>query len=196
MTIQLLPLPIDLMFEYGKENFGKISGLAQYLLSFPPEKISAFALVPKETLINRALEFERGGLFSSNEPQQWLLERLNDQSERCGGGTCIVQDIWMKISDRMPFLSTIGAAMFGHDGSPYYWLGSADFSYDKIRDTFGASRGFQILAAFTSRSLDKNKISADNIIDNLTFNTLLEGVQELYMRAYDEESFFILQLHQ
>lgn len=191
--MQLIKLPSDIMFKYIQDNLGNTPGLAAYLLSFPSTQFSAWALVPKETLLNRALEFERGGLFSTSQTQQWLFNRLENLCKRYVGGTFFVQDVWLTIEDNVSPLSDIPASMFGYDGSPYYWIKCDAFSYDKVGDTLKSPGGFQILAAFSSCLLDKEKFVIHPVIDEPTFKTLLKGVQEYYMRAYDGESFFVLQ---
>lgn len=191
--MQLIKLPSDIMFKYIKDNLGNTTGLAAYLLSFPSTQFSAWALVPNETLFNRALEFERGGLFSTRQTQQWLFNRLENLCKRHVDGTFFVQDVWLKIEDNLHTSSDIPASWFSYGGSPYYWLKCDAFSRDKVGDTLRSPGGLQILAAFSSCLLDKKQIVSDLTIDESTFKTLLKGVQEYYMRAYDGESFFVLQ---
>lgn len=190
--MQLIELPAELVFKYVNDNFGDTSGLAEHLQSFPVAQYTACALVPNGTLLNRALEFDRGGLFSMSQTLRWLSERLKELGQQYGGGTFFVQDVWMTIEDRARFLSEFRAAMFGYDVSPYFWLGGENFSYDWVEDTLGATRSFQIVAAFTSHPLHKNQVGNDLMIDGSSFGALLSGVKEYYLRAYDQESYIVL----
>jgi hypothetical protein len=192
MAMQLIELPTELVINYAMDNFGGISGLAAHLLSFSPAELAAYSLVPTGTEQGRALEFERGGLFSMSQTRQWLLGRLKTLSKQYGAGTFFVQDVWMKIDDHTKFIADLQTNMFCINSSPFFWAGHEAFSSKCIANTLAATRGFQILAAFSVHHLSKGQFENDFVIDEVKFNALLSGVKEYYMRAYDEESFLVL----
>jgi hypothetical protein len=192
VTIQLLELAPDVVIRQAKGMMEGVPGLAAHLLSLPVADFSAYALVPEGTLQDRALEFERGGFFSTSEDCRWLFERLRALGEQYAGGAFVVQGVWTNTEDHAKNPLDCPITMFSFNGSAYFAMDYQHFSLEQIKMATGAAFGFQILAAFTTHPLNMAGLGSELSMAEAEFEAMLQGIKEFYLNAYDGESFLIL----
>ena len=189
----LVDLPsIEPVTKYLEDNFDKSSLLATHILSAPHSKLSVRALVPNGTSLDRALEFDRGGLNEMDAASTWLTDRVRNQCRSEGGGTFLVEDAWIEIGDIPQVRSKVHVPLFAFDHSTYYWADCAGLTNTAVGDVLKAAASFQIIAAFTLFKLASDKVPNKSTIDEKIFESLVSHVKEFYLRAYDQESFVVL----
>lgn len=146
-----------------------------------------FAPLPATTSLERAKQFEAGGLMSRRETFAWLERHVEQLSERTPGGSLVFQDVWAR-----PHLFPVP-----HDGmlfdadSVYYAFGPREISPAAISMAIGEITSFVFVAVFCNFSfratdVPQTRVVPDNIIDEIANST-----QEIFISAYDQEGLVV-----
>ncbi len=160
-------------------------------------KVSAgnpcFALVPRGTSLERALRFEAGGLISGAQATAWLVERLNALSKRLGNGSFVTHDVWVA-----PHLQGLAAAnLRAHylpiQGQSYFWTGGPKFGVDQVMGALNAPASFFTISAFCKTNLHEHLANTSTFLEAEMHSEILASTVELYVSAFDQESFLVLQ---
>jgi hypothetical protein len=189
----MLQLPSTLqVFDFYEDKIGPASGIAKCLLLKPANDFSAFAVVPKGISIERATDFSRGGVCSIVESTGWLSERTLQLAGKNKSGLFVAQDIWANLEFHLPFKKQSKSKAFGFSSSTYYWLNASEIAQENLEYTTRVT-SFECICAFSSYDISQCPPPNYEPIQETLFNSILEGIQEFYIRAFDQESFIVLQ---
>lgn len=162
-------------------------GAAALLVETVSSAGEIFAPLPSGTSYDRALQFEFGGLSARSHALDWLFEDLTNK----GGGTLLVQDIWLKPDDLTVKRAKIET--YFTDGSQvYYYLPLASLSPARLLNLYKQVSSFQFVGFHIAGDLalsveDKNehRVSAVRIQEFAPLATTV------YISAYDQEAWVV-----
>lgn len=170
--------------EYFFECLDGERGVARAVVSLIASKPIVEAIVPEGTDIERIEKFDSGGLvvnpfFSFNK---WLKTRLSEQKFR--NISIILQDFWItpediKVASEHREISNV----FLLDDSVYFYLSIEELERDRLLNIIDNVMSFNFALYVTS--LDIKKLSS------ITISLFTSSVREVYLSAYDRESFLL-----
>ena len=141
------------------------------------------AVLPQDAPMSIAERYKTGGVASGNETYRWLTERI-ERLATDRPGALVIQDIWMGPNDKGNAWS---AETWKSGQEFYFWSETGEgMDEDVIRCMF-SPRSFCWFGFLVADSSAANKLKAGNA----TVDELASSVIEIYVPAYDGESFLI-----
>ena len=164
--------------DYLTESLGSDGGLGSLMQDVVTQAGTFYAIVPKGTSAARAEQFERGGLTTAREAEHELIACLQD----CVG-VFIVQDFWAP-NTRYDYLRE-PAEVFSQNGKVYLWTELSQTNIQAIQScwrlpTSWDYAGFLVEDHSAAERLRQGNARVEDFADH---------VSELYVPAYDQESF-------
>lgn len=179
----LRPLGVDGIKFVQSRLDDAAQGLAKALCQLPLSNGAAYAIVPETATLERIKQFEYGGLVRGGA--EGLAEHVLNLNSKHTNGIFIFQDLWgPSPTDRN--LEKIESQMFFAE-DVYLAVPHSQMNQNAIVQAVKDIRGFWELGAFTTTA--KNLIG--QTLDADEFRLLAENAQEIYVEAYDGESYVI-----
>jgi hypothetical protein len=179
-------------FVYIRRHFERGTSFCQEVLRSAFTDGKVFALVPEVTNLARALQFDWGGLMATRPPDAWLRSRMITLCRANPNGVLIFEDAWAgRKGDRAVMAGA--EPKFFHQEFVSYFIEGAKASDSTIEQAMRAVSSFLFVAAFVRYPFSAEQLSADLTIDDKLMHELASNVQELYVSAYDRESYIVWQ---
>jgi hypothetical protein len=172
---------------YIGRYLAKNEGLAERLEPLIAATGSVHAVVPDGTSLERALQFNAGGLTTADTSYDWLFPLVIARIGRFPDGLFIIQDIWETAEMIKPNSSPFATSDRG--SAVYYFVKSTDVSMDALDNAERDAMSF-VTAMFIVPS-GAIPLSTGYSISSAELDLLATRVTEFVMQAYDQESFLI-----
>ena len=173
---------------YVKYCLEKWGGLAEKATNLPILEGRAAAILPKDTTLARAILFEIGDINIDGVDTKCLAEHFLNVSKTYKYSSIIIEDTVALSTDEA--INKIGCKKFFHNIKVYCHITSEQFSVDSISDLLCASRGFVIIGFFIKEHIDDGLVL--NLgVDSDVLCSMGREIQEIFVSAYDGESFVI-----
>lgn len=179
-------------FDYIRHHFERGTSFCQEVLhsSFTGGKV--FALVPEGTTLARALQFDWGGFTSTRPPDAWLRNRMIALCSADPNSVIIFEDAWAGRKGDKAVMAGAEPKFF-HQEFVSYFIEGAKASNSTIEQAMRAVSSFLFVAALVRYPFSAEQLSADLTIDDKLMHELASNVHELYVSAYDRESYIVWQ---
>jgi hypothetical protein len=148
----------------------------------------AFALLPEDTSLARATDFRTGGLLLGLKPSRWIAQRCFASRRANKNCALLVEDTIARRGD--PNIAVETANKFFLNTRVFYFLNAEDFADKSIIDILHVSRGFDVIGFLSKMTLDRAPLLNQEISPGL-LTTVVQNIQEIYISAYDGESFVL-----
>ena len=180
--------PVDL----GQEGLNYVhlflmgtSGMADAASHLSIQSGTATTIIHAGISPERILEFDHGGIEPDGEEWVWLHDRFQHLKAEHNDCSLIVQNLAAKYID--PCIAKSKDKMFFHQERVYYYLDGNDFSAENISSTFYASTSYPLVGFFLKCGVSDELQRLD--ITDKQMRGMFEHVVEIYISAYDRESF-------
>lgn len=182
----LCEIPIgELGKSYILSVFDRIPGVCAEAGASVSQQGDCYAVLPRGTPLSRAEQFEAGGVVTEQSSTKWLEERIAFYAAGGKKGVILVQDLWAQPSDhlkRPPMFD-----WWTHDNEVYIWseFGGASRSavVELLREPI--SFKFAVFLVGNPELAESLKPGKGNVKE------VAADVMELYVPAYDDESFIM-----
>jgi hypothetical protein len=165
----------------------KVKGLAERLAPLIAATGSVHAIVPDGTSLERALQFETGGLTTGGVSSHWLFPLVMARIRRFPDGLFLIQDIWFDLEtigpNPPPYVTSDGGTVI------YYFVQSTGISMDALEAAQREASSF-VTAMFIAPS-GTLPLSSGYAMSGDEVDRLATRVTEFVIEAYDQESFLI-----
>jgi hypothetical protein len=163
---------------------GGSSGLAEELSRIGSRIDSVLGVVPSGTTLERAKRVDEGGLTSRAESIQWLSKRLLALHSGC----VVFQDIWAKGSDLALRTPTYPNYAVVKDAVYYYALARAA-KPAVLEKILRQITSYLVVGVYLQ--IRERDASLATVLQTESISRLASRVSEIYLGAYDQESFLI-----
>lgn len=177
-------------FDYIRHHFERGTSFCQEVLRSAFTGGKVFALVPEGTTLARALQFDWGGLTSTRPPDAWIRNRMMALCSADPNSVLIFEDAWAGRKGDKAVMEGTHPKFFHHEFVSYVVKGgeASDETIDQAMQTVSS---FLSVAAYVRYPLAAEKLPADLTIDDQLMHELAANTQELYVSAFDRESYII-----
>jgi hypothetical protein len=190
-TLEDIPLGQDGL-DYLRDSLKRETGMASRLFDLPLSDGLTFAPLPKGTATSRAKKFHAGGIMKMREAEHWLGSHLEMLSAKFPLGTVVIQDIWAKPSD--PIIAASTKSCFVRTDDQIYYCVPANMCDELL--VIKAMRdvtSFLLVGVFTRFAAFSAVRPSDGKVDDLWVENVVRDTEELFVGAYDQESFVMWQ---
>lgn len=138
--------------------------------------------------MQRAIQFEAGGLTDVNLTSRWLIPHVTSELKGHDDGLFINQDIWAEAGDAQ---SSITPYAFSDDGRAlYYYVDSNSVGTESLGECLREALSF-VTAMFVISSCNLRLSLASRKIHDWELDELARSVTEMIVQVYDRESFLV-----
>src|SRR5262249_13814010 len=148
------------------------------------------ALVPVGTTLNRALEFEHGGLISARGVRDWIVQHIVHLCQTTPDSTVLFEDKWGGRKGEKAVMAGTETQSF-HDKVVNYFVEGRKANAASVAKAASAAASFLLVGAFTRYPLAAAQLPTDLTIDDAVMRDLAANTVELYVSSYDRESYLI-----
>lgn len=181
--IELKSIPVD----YIKKELGNSKSLSQYLLkTFDKVKIKkVFSLVPPNTIPERMLELDLGGLCETSDSNGELIRYIINSIKN--EYSMIFENNIKNKSD--PYLTSLKIPYFTKGEEIYFFYSNTKHNIEVLRKILLEADRYPFIAFMS-------KINCQNFeeIDEQMLNEIVVSSEEILMGAYDEESYIRIEI--
>ena len=168
---------------YLAEMMNGDQGICVPMRRLVAEEGDVYALVPNGTTAKRVEQFEAGGLMAAIIAENFVVERIGSHYDVDKPSVLLVEDIWATPEDYLNPRAV--PSFFAHDGSIYLY--AATDQADDLRRCIRLPISFNHVCY-----LIPNSAAAQQFRDgSRTIEALAPEIAEIYVPAYDDESFVI-----
>lgn len=148
------------------------------------------ALVPAGTTLTRALAFEHGGLITTRGARDWFVQHIVQLCQTTPDSVVLFEDKWGGRKDEKAVMAGTEPKFF-HDKFVNYFVEGRKANAASIAEALGAVASFLLVGAFTCYPLTAAQLPAALTVDDGVLRDLAANTTELYVSAYDRESYVI-----
>lgn len=153
---------------------------------------SVFGVVPEGTDLKRAQDFWAALGISMRGPNIWLTDRMIARCRANPQSVIVFDDPWGERRDSPP-AAWLTAPKFFHRNFVDYFVTADSAGEQTVDAAMRAIGGFLFIAAFVEYPLTADMLDADGAIDDQLMQKLAESVREIYVSAYDHDSYVVWQ---
>lgn len=162
-------------------------GLCRKLLELPIRDGSLYAVLPDDIALERATEFKLGGIMKMGDGRNWLARHVMATVER--NDIVVFQDVWGG-RPKDPVVGRRSSRVLFDRSNVYNFLLFDDLNVESIIRTLREMSSF-LLVGITTRIPDGATITDRSTVDEGFIGALAQGASEIYVTAYDQESFVV-----
>jgi len=167
-------------------------GLCVELLRLPLYQGKAYTFVTTDLGIAQIKEFERGGLMSMNDGQTLLARHAVSVAQSNPNSALVFQDVWgTKPGDRV--LKSRRTKLFFNRSEVYYVVEGDKLSLDEVVAAIREMTSFLIVGALFDNSSILGELDSGSFVSDRFIKTVAENTMEIFVNAYDQESFVVWQ---
>ncbi|MDE2166537.1 MAG: hypothetical protein KGJ66_09400 [Alphaproteobacteria bacterium] len=153
---------------------------------------SVFGVVPEGTDLKRAVDFEPSLDIGMKGPNDWLTNRMIARCRANPQSVIVFDEPWGGRRNS-PEVARRTAPKFFHRNFVYHFVAADQASAPTIDAAMRAGGGFLFIAAFVDYPFTADQIDAEGAIDDRLMQTLAANVREIYVSAYDHDSYVVWQ---
>jgi hypothetical protein len=150
----------------------------------------ASALVPVGTALPRALAFDQGGFVSASAAENWLVQHVVSLCRSIPDSVVLFEDKWGGRKGEDAVMAG-NETKFFHDQFVNYFVEGRKANNTSVAEALGTPASFLLLGAFIRYPLTEAQLPADLTVDDSVLHELAANTVELYVSAYDRESYVI-----
>jgi hypothetical protein len=143
-------------------------------------------LLPQGTSLERAKQFDTGGLPITSASQRYLARHFLEDFSANQESALIVQDTVSQPNDLG--MRRSNEDKFFYENRVYYFLNSSDFSEQSVADVIRSSRGFWVIGFLVGGRVNREE-ALNQQVEELAFAGFGANIREVFVSAYDGESF-------
>jgi hypothetical protein len=191
---KLVELPLGQAgLDYVRVNMGGETSFCREMLPLAMKGRNVFAVVPEGTDMARAMQFDRGGLVRTRFTDHWLAERMLSACRSHPEGLLVFDEPWGGRKGD-PAAMRRDDPKFFHDRFVYHFVEAKTASPTLVDKAMRAPGGFLFIAAFSLYPFAASTLPADlTVQDDQIMRDIAAQTQELYISAYDHESYVVWQ---
>jgi len=182
-------LEIDLLLAgaaYVESRLQQGTGLCSDLLARFTANDRFFAPAPSGTSLERAQEFETGGLMLRDKMKKWLAGYLQTM-RRSMGAAVVFHDVWAKPEDFEG--DNPSTPRFFADGNVYYYMNRDIYDVDSVSKGLEQITSYLMVGAIVSSKI-VGKIDGE-IADARLVEEIAHNAQSVFVSAYDQEGLVV-----
>ncbi|HEX9132967.1 MAG TPA: hypothetical protein VF844_11805 [Ktedonobacteraceae bacterium] len=168
-------------------------GICLKLLNLPLSEGTVYAVVPEDTSLDRAKQFETGGLAQWIYGDAWLAKHVISLYSDNMDGTLIFHDVWGASPTDSGFRKKRKSEMFFNQTDVYHFVEAGYINSDIVIRTMREIASFLLIGAFINFPIVASELPADGFVDDSLIDELVRNTQEIYVSAYDQEGFVVWQ---
>lgn len=191
-AIKLIELPLGGPgIDYVRSSLRQETSFCRAVAPLVVKSGQVCGLVPEGTTAARAVEFDRGGLVGTRSTDRWLVEHMLSVCHAKPEGLLIFDEPWGGRKGDPAVMGRRGQRLF-HEKFVYHYVEANTANRQLVEDAMKSPGGFLFVAAFSLYTLAASALSSDlTIRDDQVMRNIAVRTEELYISAYDRESFVV-----
>lgn len=153
---------------------------------------SVFGVVPEGTDLKRAQDFWVALGISMRGPKTWLTNRMIARCRANPRSVIVFDEPWGGRRNS-PEVGRRTEPKFFHRSFVNHFVTADKVSAQTIDAAMRANASFLLIAAFVEYPFTADMLDADGAIDDHLMQKLAENVREIYVSAYDLDSYVVWQ---
>jgi hypothetical protein len=176
---------IDYLLEWLKGAGGLSTALAKAV----NDGGTVFAPVPDDVTLDRAKQFNAGGLMRDFYASAWFASHLSSLCRSNPGSVVIFQDSW--VEPNFPAVAKSNLNKFFHGSTVYYFLDCKSINASSLDQAIHTMSSFLFIAAFVEFPLSAQDIPADRYVSDQLVGRLAQSTQEVFVGAFNQEGLVV-----
>jgi hypothetical protein len=165
---------------------GALSQLAQNLVS--TDGGVCFAPLPEHVSLERARQFETGGVMTRRMQLEWIKNRMLSFCGKGDKNLLVFEDQVLRRGDKG--VSDIPSNIFYYRDEVYYYIECLDVSGNRVEGALREVRSFRSISFLIERC-DNQYLETGCTLDRAMLDKMAEKVSEIFVSAFDQEGVLV-----